>query len=335
MRGIVEYINDEVILKDIVCEAKQMIDRIDVPLSNCDIKSLESSDNDVTELKGYKEKYDDGEAFVIACKDIISGIDYARKNVTKEGYKNAFIVLPLVDSNIVLEIKFKNGDINDGGLYIVGPKDVNIKSVVNISKSAFEFYKSLYLHKDTSEEDILKKVSDGLNELKDKAAQKFNSSTDSKSAEPTPDKSPYTLTKKKKFPSWCKHAYVKADGKDFIYKNTWNGEADIFVETVKKDGKNYYQVYMGDADGSFNDGRSLMDTYYLTSLGQLDKFLEYTLKPARRKQHSEVGADGEIHVWYTNMNKNLPASLKKDVIKDEKLIKELGFHYMDIFDLYK
>ena len=92
---------------------------------------------------------------------------------------------------------------------------------------------------------------------------------------------------------------------------------------------------MGDVDSSFENGRDLTDVYYLTTLGQLDKFLEFTLKPARRKQHAELGADGEIHRWSSAMNKTLPASLKKDIIKDEQLIKDLDFKYFDIYDLYK
>ena len=84
-----------------------------------------------------------------------------------------------------------------------------------------------------------------------------------------------------------------------------------------------------------DNGKDELYTFYLTTLGSLDKFLEYTLKPNRKKMHSELGADGEIHVWYSNMQKNLPPALKKDCIKDENLIKELGFHDFDIYDLYK
>ena len=335
MRGIVEYINDDVILRDIVCEAKQMIDRMDVSLADCDFNTLNGDDKDVTELHGFPERYEDDEAYVLVTKNLEAGLEYARKNIKKDGYKNAFIVVPLSNCNVILRIKFKDGNIHDGDLAIVGPKDVNIKSVTMISKSAFEFFKDMYLKNDESNAEILEKTAKAFDFLKEKAVQKFNTAVEDDKAAPTPDKSPYTLSKKKRFPEWVKHAYVKHNGKDFIYKNTWNGEADIFVETVKKDGKNYYNVYMGDADGSLNDGNSMMATYYLTSLGQLDKFLEYTLKPARRKKHAEVGADGEIHVWSSDMKKNLPAALKKDIIKDEKLIKDLNFHYMDIFDLYK
>ena len=76
-------------------------------------------------------------------------------------------------------------------------------------------------------------------------------------------------------------------------------------------------------------------TYYLTTLGQLDRFLEFTLKPNKMKKHSELGEDGEIHVWHTKMQKNLPANLKKDIIKDEEIIKKCKFHNMNIFDLYE
>ena len=94
---------------------------------------------------------------------------------------------------------------------------------------------------------------------------------------------------------------------------------------------------MGDAEGALQDGNegdNIM-TYYLTTLGQLDKFLEFTLKPNKMKKHSELGEDGEIHVWHTKMQKNLPANLKKDIIKDEEIIKKCKFRNMNIFDLYK
>ena len=93
---------------------------------------------------------------------------------------------------------------------------------------------------------------------------------------------------------------------------------------------------MGDVRACFENGtNNYMYTFYLTTLGSLDKFLEYTLKPHRQKMHSELGADGEIHVWYSSMQKNLPPILKKDCIKDENLIKELKFHDFDLDDLYK
>ena len=93
---------------------------------------------------------------------------------------------------------------------------------------------------------------------------------------------------------------------------------------------------MGDVRACFDNGTNqYMYTFYLTTLGSLDKFLEYTLKPNRQKMHSELGADGEIHVWYSSMQKNLPPALKKDCIKDENLIKELKFHDFDLDDLYK
>lgn len=160
-------------------------------------------------------------------------------------------------------------------------------------------------------------------------------SKESLSVDATPDKSPYRLSKKKKFPEYLKHCIVKNIDNPIVKKYSYWGEAEIFVETIKKDGKNYYKVYMGDVYSSFENGYDKLNVFYLTTLGQLDKFLEYTLKPNRKKTNSELGADGEIHVWYTNMKKTLPPALRKDCIKDENLIKELGFHDFDIYDLYK
>lgn len=149
------------------------------------------------------------------------------------------------------------------------------------------------------------------------------------------DKSPYRLSKKKKFPDWIKHALVKSKGNDFISKYTWNGEAEIFVQTVVLDNKKYYEVLMGDVYYVLQDNDdSRLSIYYLTTLENLDKFLEFTLKPNRMKKHAELGADGEIHVWHTTMQKYLPNNLKKDIIDDEELIKKCNFNYIDIFDLY-
>ena len=101
------------------------------------------------------------------------------------------------------------------------------------------------------------------------------------------------------------------------------------------DGKKYYAVLMGDTNAALvNDNYDKLGFYYLTTLGQLDKFLEFTLKPNRMKKHDELGADGEIHVWFSKMQKNLPVNLKKDIIKDEDIIKKCKFHHMDIFNLY-
>ena len=79
-------------------------------------------------------------------------------------------------------------------------------------------------------------------------------SKESLSVDATPDKSPYRLSKKKKFPEYLKHCIVKDIDNPIVKKYSYWGEAEIFVETIKKDGKNYYKVYMGDVYSSFENG---------------------------------------------------------------------------------
>lgn len=75
--------------------------------------------------------------------------------------------------------------------------------------------------------------------------------------------------------------------------------------------------------------------YYLAFLGQLDKFLEFSLKPNRRRQRHELGEDGEIHVWLEKVEKQLPAALKKLVVKDEEIIKKCKFPSINLRKLCK
>lgn len=338
MKNIKESLHD-IIFRSIVVEAKASYDKFDMTFDEfCSNKAnLELKDKDVTELKGFPERHGDGDAVVIATQSFKSGLDWAMNYKDKHEYQNIFIVLPFEELNLVLELKKHNGSHKDIGIFVVSPKDVSIKSCTNISKSAFKYYEHVYLQSDTKDEEIFEKVFKALNKLKDSVSDAFSIESKAAASAPTPDKSPYTLTKKKKFPDYVRHCYVKAQGKDFIYKNTWNGEVDIFVQTVVLDKKKYYAVLMGDADEAFQNGSAgnKLMTYYLTTLGQLDKFLEFTLKPNRMKKHAELGADGEIHVWHTTIQKNLPANLKKDIIKDEDIIKKCKFHHMDIFDLYE
>ena len=337
MKNIKESLHD-IIFRSIVMESKASYDKFDMTFDEfcSDKANLELKDKEVTELHGFKEVLNN-DAVVIATQSFKEGFNWAMDYKDSSEYQNIFIVLPFNELNIVIKLQKRNGEHKNISIFVVGPKDVNIKSCVNNSKGAYKYYKSIYLNSDDKDEEIFEEVFNALNKLKDSVGNAFSSESKAIASTPTPDKSPYTLTKKKKFPDYVRHCYVKAQGKDFIYKNTWDGEADIFVQTVTLDKKKYYAVLMGDAEGALQDGNegdNIM-TYYLTTLGQLDKFLEFTLKPNKMKKHSELGEDGEIHVWHTKMQKNLPANLKKDIIKDEEIIKKCKFHNMNIFDLYK
>ena len=337
MKNIKESLHD-IIFRSIVMESKASYSKFDMTFDEfcSDKANLELKDKEVTELHGFKEVLDN-DAVVIATQSFKAGFDWAMNYKDSSEYQNIFIVLPFNELNIVIRLQKRNGEHKNISIFVVGPKDVNIKSCVNNSKSAYKYYKSIYLNSGDKDEEIFEEVFNALNKLKDSVGNTFSTESKAAASTPTPDKSPYTLTKKKKFPDYVRHCYVKAQGKDFIYKNTWDGEADIFVQTVTLDKKKYYAVLMGDAEGALQDGNegdNIM-TYYLTTLGQLDKFLEFTLKPNKMKKHSELGEDGEIHVWHTKMQKNLPANLKKDIIKDEEIIKKCKFHNMNIFDLYK
>ena len=332
MKTIKDSLHD-IIFRSIVVEAKASYNKFDITFDEfcSDKANLELKGEEVVELN----KFAQDNNIVVVSKSFKSGFDYAKNYSDKYDYQNIFVVLPFEELNVVFKLKKHKGVIEDIEIFVVDCKDASIKSCIKGSRSAFEYYENLYINSTDNESKIFNKVFESLNKLNTNIGDKFSIQNKVANNIPSPDKSPYTLVKKNRFPSYVRYCEITAEGKDFIFKNTEYGRADIFVQTVVLDGKKYYAVLMGDTNAALvNDNYDKLGFYYLTTLGQLDKFLEFTLKPNRMKKHDELGADGEIHVWFSKMQKNLPANLKKDIIKDEDIIKKCKFHHMDIFDLY-
>ena len=342
MKDIKEYIKSEVILKGILTETKDIL-----PIVNSSFKEWfkefpnDKGEAEVKTIFGLPNKDRFGnKAIVIASTSFIAGYKEIKKQ--KQEYLCGIIIIPFENFYIAFQINYhQNEKMDDIGVYAIQPKNVSIKSILNVSKSAFEVYEKVYIksNDELSEKDIINEIIKYLNKgnFVDKVEKKYGveaQEENEKAKQPSEDNSPFTLRKKKQFPDYIKHCLIKSKDNAIVKKYSYWDEAEIFVETIKKDGKNYYKAYMGDVRSTFDNGKDELYTFYLTTLGSLDKFLEYTLKPNRQKMHSELGADGEIHVWYSSMQKHLPANLKKDCIKDENLIKELHFHDLDIYDLY-
>lgn len=354
MKDIKSFFESNIIFKSILKEAKESLLVVN--------KSFEEWLNDLPNDKNVAEVVSisglptedrfHNKVITLSSTSFISAFKELQNQIGKdEKYVTGIIVIPFESFYIVMQCKYYSDKLSDMGIAAVQPKNVSIKSVINTSKSAFKVYCRVYLSGDENENQIIDKILkyvnrqeiidrndnkasfvDNVNKEYGEEAQEANA----KAKEVTPDNSPFTLTKKKKLPNYIKHCLIKEKDNAIVKKYSYWGEAEIFVETVKKDNKNYYKVYMGDVRACFDNGTNkYMYTFYLQTLGSLDKFLEYTLKPNRQKMHSELGADGEIHVWYSSMQKNLPTNLKKDCIKDENLIKELNFHDFDLDDLYK
>lgn len=354
MKNIKNFFESNIIFKSIITEAKESLPTVDTSFEEW-LKELPNDKNgtDVVSIPGLPtEDRFKNKVISLASTSFISAFKELEKQLGDDKkYANGIIVIPFENFYIVMSCKYDSkGKFGDIGMAAVQPKTVSIKSVINISKSAFKVYCHVYLSGNENEKEIIDKIikyankqefidrNDNKASFVDKVNKEFGDEAqeaNAKAKEVTPDKSPFTLSKKKKFPDYIKHCLIRSKDSDIVRKYSYWDEAEIFVETIKKDKKNYYKVYMGDVRSTFDNGKDELYTFYLTTLGSLDKFLEYTLKPNRKKMHSELGADGEIHVWYSNMQKNLPPALKKDCIKDENLIKELGFHDFDIYDLYK
>lgn len=345
MKNIKEFFESNVIFGGIVHEAKETLAVIDKTFDEW-IKDLPNDDTkaEASVVSGVPtEDRFHNKVIVTTSTSLLSGLKLAEKELSSnQTHGQAIVVIPFENVYICVQFKYdKDGNIMDGGIYAVKPKLLSIKSILNISKSIFDVYQRIYLKSDKpSDKELIDAILKWV--AKDNFIEKVNDKygattqeTNTKSTESTPDKSPFTLRKKSQFPEYIKHCIIYDKDNAVVKKYSYWGEAEIFVETVKKDKKNYYKVYMGDVRSSFDNGKDEMYTFYLTTLGSLDKFLEYCLKPNRKKMHSELGADGEIHVWYSSMQKNLPPALKKDCIKDENLIKELNFHDFDLNDLYK
>lgn len=345
MKSISNFFKSEVIFKSIVNEVKESLPTVDV--------SFDEWFNNLPNDKGEAEVVNisdvpledrfHNKVITVASTSLVAGYEKVNKEVNDKKYLNILVIVPFNNFYFGVSFKYRSeGTLDDIGVYVVPPKKVFIKGIINISKSVFEVYEAVYFakHQNYSGSELAQKIHSRLDKVKflDSIEEKYGAAAqeaDAKSKEVTPDKSPFTLSKKKRFPSYIKHCLVKEKNNEAVKKYSYWGEAEIFVETVKKDKKNYYKVYMGDVRSSFDNGSDEMYTFYLTTLGSLDRFLEYCLKPNRKKMHSNLGADGEIHVWYSNMQKSLPPMLKKDCIKDENLIKELNFHDFDLYDLYK
>ncbi len=354
MKDIKSFFESNIIFKSILKEAKESLPMVDMSFEEW-LKELPNDKEgaEVVSISGLPaEDRFKNKVIALSSTSFISALNQLQSQIKEdEKYVTGIIVIPFENFYIVMQCKYHSGKLSDMAMAAVQPKTVSIKSVINVSKSAFKVYCHIYINsgddEKTIKDKILKYVNkeeiidrndnkasfvDNVNKEYGEAAQEANA----KAKEVTPDNSPFTLTKKKKFPSYIKHCLIKEKDNAIVKKYSYWGEAEIFVETVKKNNKNYYKVYMGDVRACFDNGTNkYMYTFYLQTLGSLDKFLEYTLKPHRQKMHSELGADGEIHVWYSSMQKNLPTNLKKDCIKDENLIKELNFHDFDLDDLYK
>lgn len=353
MKNIKDFFESNIIFCNIVKEAKESLPIVDMSFEEW-LKDLPNDKDgaEVVSVSGLPtEDRFKNKVITLASTSFISAFKELQSQIGQdEKYVTGIIVIPFENFYLVMQCKYRSGKVDDMGIAAVQPKTVSIKSVINVSKSAFKVYCDIYVNNNDSEKEIINKIIkyvnrqeiidrndntasfvDGINKNFGTEAQEANV----KSKEPTPDKSPFTLRKKKQFPEYIKHCIIYEKDNAIVKKYSYWGEAEIFIETIKKDKKNYYKVYMGDVRSSFDNGHDEMYTFYLTTLGSLDKFLEYCLKPNRKKMHSELGADGEIHVWYSSMQKNLPSSLKKDCIKDENLIKELGFHNFELNDLYK
>lgn len=353
MKDIRDFFKSNIIFCNIVKETKESLPIVNMSFEEW-LKELPNDKDgvEVVSISGLPtvDKFKN-KVITLASTSFISAINKLQSQINKdEKYVIGIIVIPFENFYLVIDCKYYSSKLNYLAMAAVQPKTTSIKSVINGSRSIFKVYCNTYVRDSDSEKQVIEKIikyankqeiidrNDNKASFIDNINKEFSveaKEANVKSNVVTPDKSPFTLRKKKQFPEYIKHCVIDEKDNKIVKKYSYGGEAEIFVETIKKDKKNYYKVYMGDVMSSFENGWDEMYTFYLTTLGSLDKFLEYCLKPNRKKMHSELGADGEIHVWYSSMKKNLPPSLKKDCIKDENLIKELGFHDFELNDFYK
>lgn len=347
MKSINNFFESEIIFKSILKEAKESLPTVDVSFEEW-LKELPKDKDgaEVVSISGLPtEDKHNNKVIALASTSFISAYKEFKKQAGDNvKHTRGLLVIPFENFYIVMECKYttyKTNELTDIGIFAIQPKTSSIKSIINISRSAYKVNCNVYMNGIEEEKDnIINQILKYVN--KESFAEKVNKEFDveaqeanDKAKEVTPDKCPFTLRKKKQFPDYIKHCLLKSKDNAIVKKYSYWDEAEIFVETVKKDGKNYYKVYMGDVRATFDGGKDMLYTFYLKTLGSLDKFLEYVFKPNRQKMHSELGDDGEIHIWHQTMQKHLPANLKKDCIKDENLIKDLKFHNFDIYELYK
>lgn len=337
MKSLIEYLNNY------VCESKLQIQSINIPFEEW-VNNLPNDDGKA-EVKEYTDApqntrlgYDSD---IVVTTSFLAAINYA-----KDKDKSTIAIIPFNNFWLVVEISIRDSQNFDIKLFAIKQSNASLKFVLNINKSAFKHFIDLFTFKKDNVKNILLQAKDRIlndkynfikgveEDFGDEAIQK--KANDKAAAKvPSPDKSPYTFSTSKKLPNYIKIHKVTATENPIVKKYTAEYEAEIFVETVIKDNKKYYKVLMGDfKDYFFTQYDKSICMYYLTTLGQLDKFLEYTLKPSRQRHHSVLGPDGEIHVWSSTIEKKLPAILQKDCIHDETLIKSLKFHSWDAVSIY-
>lgn len=340
MENITEYISS-IIFKDMFTEAKLSLPSINMSIEEW-VNNLPNDDGKA-EVKEYANKpkgtkYGDYNNVVVTTS-LLAGINYAKNKDNRTD-----VIIPFNNFWIVADIFLQRDDNIKISLFGIKPNNVGLKSILNITRSAFKCYIDLYTFKRDNIKDILSQIKDRI--LKDKEfindiKSNFSDEAIGKQASdkaaakvPSPDKSPYTLSKVKKLPDYIRRHIVRPKDNPIVKKYTLYNEAEILVETVKKDNKKYYRVLIGDVRADLEGDYNRVGIYYLTTLGQLDKFLEYTLKPSRQRHHSELGPDGEIHTWTSTIEKKLPPMLQKDCIHDEALIKSLKFHDFSAYSIY-
>lgn len=289
----------------------------------------------VVEKDGYSLTGKYSMMYTFQTTSLYSGLEYLLTN----GEKNTRIILIPFDSCYICFItEISNGKIDSIEALTVKNNWSGFKTCASASRAKHDTYIRFDIQSTNNINEIITAVIDGV--FKKGYAAKMNklfpTKTTPKNVTNSSNDVPFELKKNPKFPPYILYCKVKDTENDAVKRYSNYGNVEIFVETVEKDGNKYYKVLMGNTTRAFEyNSEEKMGKYYLTSLSQLDKFLEFTLKPNRRKQNSELGEDGEIHVWTSAIQKKLPSALKRDTITDETLIKSLNFHDFNIYSLYK
>jgi len=287
----------------------------------------------VAEKKDYTLSGEYSLMYTYETVSLRSGLEYI---LALDNKFDKIILIPFDNCYLCFIASVTDGKINRLELLAVKNRWVNFKTCATIkSKTKQPTYLRFNIHSTDNVDEIMAAVIDGV--FNENYAVKVDKLFPPKAAAKSSSNAvPFKLTKSAKFPSYILYCKVKDTDSDAVKRYSNYGNVEIFVETAEKDGNKYYKVLMGNTTKAFEYASpEIMGLYYLTSLSQLDKFLEFTLKPNRRKQNSELGEDGEIHVWTSTIQKTLPPALKRDTIKDESLIKSLNFHNFDIYKLYK
>ena len=180
MKDIKNFFKSDVIFRTIIKEAKESLPIVDMSFEEW-LKELPNDKDgaEVVSVSGLPtEDRFNNKVTVLASTSFISGYKELEKQLGDDKkYATGLVVIPFENFYLAIKCEYRSkGNLDQIGLYAVQPKTVSIKSVINVSKSAFKVYCTVYLSGNENEKEIIEHILKYANrqEIIDRNDNKWN-----------------------------------------------------------------------------------------------------------------------------------------------------------------